>query len=107
METIYLGPRTYIQPDEVTHLQADVNYTIVYSRKNGRRIISCTLKKVMEMLEENGSFLRISRKHAINMNFVVYSDYHSYRLTNGLELKPSRRRKRRIIRMDKNQNQDI
>lgn len=92
MKTIELGPRTLLQPEIVTHLEGDVNYTIVHTKSGKRKILSSTLKDVLHRLENHAEFLRISRKHAVNVKYLKSGTKDVFELTNGTRLTPSRRK---------------
>lgn len=90
-EAVFLGARTFLLPQNITHLEADVNYTTVYSVSGKQQILSTTLHKVHKCLNEHGHFIRISRKHVVNMDFVEDKKPDGLILENGLELNFSRR----------------
>lgn len=93
-EPVFLGARTSLLPAQVTHLEAEINYTTVYTALGQKQILSSTIKTVFEFLKPHGNFIRISKKHVVNMEFVKSTSTDSLTLKNGLTLNPSRRRKR-------------
>ncbi len=93
---IFLGAKTSLFPAEVTHLEAEINYTKVYTANGQNLVLSSTMKSVMECLQEHGDFIRISRKHVVNMEFVKSTRKDSLTLINGLKLNPSRRKRRQL-----------
>ncbi|WP_341226807.1 LytTR family DNA-binding domain-containing protein [uncultured Arcticibacterium sp.] len=96
-QPVYLGARTSLLPAQVTHLEAEINYTTVYMALGQKQILSSTIKTVYEFLKPHGDFVRISKKHVVNMEFVKSTSPDSLTLKNGLTLNPSRRRKRDLF----------
>ncbi len=86
-----LGQRTHLIPQNVSYLEAEGNYTNVYSTKGGKRLLSTTLKIVLEQFQLYGNFVRISRKHAVNMHHVSMVSDKGVSLHSGQDLLPSRR----------------
>ncbi|HET6991754.1 MAG TPA: LytTR family DNA-binding domain-containing protein, partial [Bacteroidia bacterium] len=64
---------TFLPLDEVTHLEADRNYTSIYALKGSRYSSSKNLGSFEEMLDAYPQFLRISKSCIINLNHI--SDY--------------------------------
>lgn len=95
-QAVFLGARTSLLPADVTHLEAEVNYTIVYSASGKNEILSSTMKKVYECLKDHGNFIRISRKYVVNMKFVKISNEQELILSSGKELRPSRRKRKEL-----------
>ncbi|AWW00479.1 LytTR family DNA-binding domain-containing protein [Arcticibacterium luteifluviistationis] len=90
-EAVFLGAQTFLLPQNITHLEADVNYTTVYSGSGKQQTLSTTLHKVHKCSNEHGHFIRISRKHVVNMDFVENQKKDGRILENGLKLSFSRR----------------
>jgi DNA-binding LytR/AlgR family response regulator len=96
-DAIKLGARTFLLPNNITHLEADINYTTVYTAKGKHQLISTTLHKVHKCLNDHGHFVRISRKHVVNMDFVETNKRDVLILENGVKLRFSRRMGRRFF----------
>ncbi len=90
-----IGERTWVDPEEITHLEADINYTRVHLRNGSTQTISYTLKKVHECLSQE-KFLRVSKSFVINIEQVSMFKSSSIWLKNGKEFITSRRRTRDI-----------
>ncbi|UBM60909.1 LytTR family transcriptional regulator [Marinilongibacter aquaticus] len=95
-QPVYLGPRTSLTPSEVTHLEAEINYTRVYSQEGKTQLLSYTMKNVHALLNKHGNFIRISHKHVVNMDFVKETSKEQLLLKNGLRLCPSRRKRKQL-----------
>lgn len=65
---VFLNKRTMVYANEITLLEADVNYTKVYFEEKAPLMVAVTLKKIQPLLEEFG-FLRIHKKFLINLNY--------------------------------------
>lgn len=90
--------------DEITYLEADINYTI-FHLKNGKKMVSSfTLKKYETDTQLNG-FLRVHKSYLLNPNFIKNFNQvgkkATVQLTNGKVLAVSRRK----LTMVKNQLQ--
>jgi two-component system LytT family response regulator len=96
-EAVFLGARTFLLPNHITHLEADINYTNVYTSSGRRKVLSTTLHKVHDCLNRNGNFIRISRKHVVNMDFVEDKSINGLVLGDGTELQFSRRMGKKFI----------
>ncbi len=91
---ITIGARTKFFKEEIIFLEADVNYTKVHLRNGEKKLISYTLKKVLDSLNEEGDYLRISHKHAVNQDFVDQIGQLNITLKNGTTLATSRRKRK-------------
>jgi DNA-binding LytR/AlgR family response regulator len=85
-------------PHEILFLRGDINYT-EFHLVNGKKYLSSnTLLRHQEKLE---GFLRVSRKHLINPNYISYIEsrqgLHQILMVNGERILVSRRRKSSII----------
>lgn len=88
--------------NEITYLEADINYTI-FHLKNGTKIVSSfTLKKYETDTQLNG-FLRVHKSFLLNPQFIKHFNQNgkkaTIQLTNGKILEVSRRK----LTMVKNQ----
>ena len=88
--------------NEITYLEADINYTI-FHLNNGKKIVSSfTLKKYETDIQLNG-FLRVHKSFLLNPQFIKHFSQHgkkgTIQLTTGKVLEVSRRK----LNMVKNQ----
>lgn len=88
--------------NEITYLEADINYTI-FHLKNGKKIVSSfTLKKYESDIQLNG-FLRVHKSYLLNPDFIKNFNQigkkGTVQLTTGTVLEVSRRK----LSMVKNQ----
>ncbi|WP_341227179.1 LytTR family DNA-binding domain-containing protein [uncultured Arcticibacterium sp.] len=80
---------------DVSHFKADINYTCIHLKNGEKHMLSYTLKRFEEMLEDSENFVRIHRRYIVNFDFVSYSNKHEVQLRNG-EFLPIARRKRSL-----------
>ncbi len=81
----------FIQIEQIVYCEADSNYTHVFLSNNERHIISRTLGKFEELLQEM-NFQRIHNSYLINLNHVVRFVKHKHPMiymSNGAQLKIS------------------
>lgn len=83
-------------PNCIYFLEADYNYTKVYNTNGNCQLLSTTIKNVMKYLQGEGDFVRISRKHVVNIAFVKETKETGLLLKNGTFLKPSRRKRKEL-----------
>jgi two-component system, LytTR family, response regulator len=82
----------YFEPDHVTHLEADVNYTIVHYANGDKDIRSYTLKKYEAIFAESHGFFRAHRHYLINRKYIKTYNLQDVVLLDGLRLPIARRR---------------
>ncbi len=94
METInkiHVGSRKYLLPDEMLHLESDINYTII-SLKDGKQIITATtLKKLETRLLSFKNFIRVNKSAIVNLDYIKPID-NTFTLSNLRKVVFSRRR---------------
>jgi len=88
-----MNPKYMIEPKEITHLEADVNYTVVYRECGSKQIVSYTLKRFEELLSDNASFVRIHKGFIVNKAFISEIKPLNVVLHSGAILPLARRRK--------------
>lgn len=64
----------YIAVDEVLYFEADSNYTYLVLKDERKLLSSLNLGKVHALFPE-GNFVRISRKHVINKNYLSFMNF--------------------------------
>ena len=91
---VYINKKTQININEVTLLEADINYTTIHFEKGNPMVIATTLKKVEPLLAGH-SFLRIHKKFVLNLNYANDSVLNKGTITlqNNIEIKVSRRKR--------------
>ncbi|RYU92751.1 LytR/AlgR family response regulator transcription factor [Emticicia agri] len=96
---VFLNKRTMVYANEITFLEADVNYTRVYFEEKAPLMVAVTLKKIESLFEEHG-FLRIHKKFLINLNYADKSLLKNKMLTlpGNVEIKVSRRKRSTLRR---------
>ncbi|RFS17917.1 LytTR family DNA-binding domain-containing protein [Emticicia sp. C21] len=65
---IFLNKRTMVYANEITLVEADVNYIKIHFEEKAPLMIAVTLKKIESLFEEHG-FLRIHKKFLINLSY--------------------------------------
>jgi two-component system LytT family response regulator len=80
----------FVDPREVTYLEAQSNYTIIYSITGRRIMVSRTLKECSTLFPK--SYLRIHHSYLVNPNHIeTYLRHeHACRLDNGVSIPVSR-----------------
>lgn len=87
----------YISTEDLLYLEADANYTYLVMKEDKKLLSSINLGKILDQLPTN-EFVRVSRKHAINKNYlsfmnfckrycIVADSYKEYRLEVSVKMK--------------------
>lgn len=63
----------FLEPQEIIFVQAEGNYSELFLTENRKQMVSLYLSDVLEKLPSE-CFLRISRSHAINLNYLSALD---------------------------------
>lgn len=83
---------------DVIFLSGDINYTEIYLINGEKRVSSSTLLRHEEKLD---SFIRVSKKHLVNPEYVrgyeVHGKHMEITLQNGDHMKVSRRRVKAVL----------
>lgn len=94
--------------NEITYLEADINYTIFHLKNGTKMVSSFTLKKYETDIQLNG-FLRVHKSFLLNPQFIKHFNQNgkkaTIQLTNGKTLEVSRRKLSMVknqIPLDKN-----
>ena len=90
----------YINSNQICALEADNNYTLIYTAENKKYIASKTLSDIEGLLKETNHFIRIHRGICINSKFIVsYSKNEPFEIfmTNGNVYEISRRKKAEVL----------
>lgn len=90
----------FLSLNEITHFEADVNYTFIYTKENVKYTSAKTIGDYENLLKEYDAFYRISKSCLINVNYVRdYSKGETCILTlaNKHTYEVSRRRKQDLL----------
>jgi two-component system LytT family response regulator len=89
---------SYIQIDDITHMQSDGNYTTIFAQNGSKYIVSKLIKEFENLLPDK-LFIRIHKSHIINMNFIsaVIHSESLVKLTDGALVPIARRRKHDLL----------
>lgn len=90
MNYIQIGARTFVEPSAVTHLESEINYTIVHLQNGRCQTLSYTLGKIHAFLP--AGFIRINRSCVVNANFIKRRKHNKIWLKGGGSFVISRRR---------------
>ncbi len=89
---VHVGSRRYVPPEEIQHLESDLNYTLI-SLANGQKILSSTnLKKIESRLVMFKNFVRVNKSAIVNLNFVENHENIGFLLPDKRILAFSRRK---------------
>jgi two-component system, LytTR family, response regulator len=77
---------------QITHLEADINYTHIYLSDGKQQTLSCTLKSFEGFLTKH-NFTRIHRSYIVNENFILAKGTFEIVMKNGVRLPIARRRR--------------
>lgn len=100
MKPIQIGARTFVEHSAVTHLESEINYTLIHQSNGERQILSYTLGKVHAKLPQN--FIRINRGCVVNLNFFQKRKKNKMWLKNGNSFVIARRRFEEVEDLIKN-----
>lgn len=91
---IFINKKTQININEVTLLEADINYTTIHFEKGSPVVVATTLKKAEPLLAGH-SFFRIHKKFVLNLNYAndLVLNKGTILLQNNVEIKVSRRKR--------------
>lgn len=67
---IHVGSRKYLSPNEIMHLEADLNYTKILLANGNKILSSTTLKIIQNRLLPFKNFVRINRQSVVNLDLV-------------------------------------
>ena len=89
-----------IAVESIVVCEADDNYTTLILKNNKKIVVSCTLKVIEELLEDD-SFIRVHRSFVVNLNEVekyVKGDGGYLVMSDGSEILISRNKKEELLR---------
>ncbi|MGL4630672.1 MAG: LytTR family transcriptional regulator DNA-binding domain-containing protein [Leadbetterella sp.] len=89
---VHIGSRKYLRPEDMMHLESDLNYTVI-SLINGDKIVSSTALKIIESrLSPFKKFVRVNRQSVVNLDWVTVIQDNVCVLQGNMQLTFSRRR---------------
>lgn len=92
---VHVGSRRYVPPEEIQHLESDLNYTLI-SLVDGKKILSSTtLKKIESRLVSFKNFVRVNKSAIVNLDFVENYEQNGFKLPDERILVFSRRQRKR------------
>ncbi len=101
---IFLNKRTMVYANEITLVEADVNYIKIHFEEKAPLMIAVTLKKIESLFEAHG-FLRIHKKFLINLSYANSALLKNEIITfpGNVSIKVSRRKRSTLRRNLKKQ----
>jgi two-component system, LytTR family, response regulator len=71
MKDIVFGQIKYLSnPEQITHLVAQKNYSLVYFSNGTTRLVAYNLKKLEDYLADNTLFKRVHKSYIVNTSFI-------------------------------------
>lgn len=92
---------SFFDLNELIHLDADSNYTLLHFTENRKILASRTLKEFEDQLEEE-RFIRLHNSHLVNVSFItryIKGEGGQVVLANGKVIDVSRRKKADLMKM--------
>ncbi len=92
---------SFFNTNELIHLDADSNYTLLYFTDDRKILASRTLKEFEDQLGEE-QFIRLHNSHLVNINFIsryIKGEGGQVVLANGKVIDVSRRKKAELMKM--------
>ena len=93
--SIHIGGRIKICPDEIMLLEGNANYTVLYLQNGKKLIVATTLKQLEKRFVVCQNFVRPHKSHIVNLDYL--SDYQPdsnwFTMQNDKIILISRRRK--------------
>jgi len=89
-----------IPVQSIISCEADDNYTTLMLKNNKKIVVSCTLKVIEELLEEN-SFIRVHRSYLVNLDEIekyVKTDGGYVVMSDGSQIFISRNKKEELLK---------
>lgn len=95
-ESVHVGGRRHVQPEQVMMLVADINYTTIYLSDGEHFMIASTIGKVQKALNIHGNFVRPNKTQVVNWAYVTQRTQDGLLLKNNKMIIFSRRKRRTI-----------
>lgn len=101
INNIHVGSRTYLLPESVIMIQAEINYSLIYLLDGKKVIVSTCLKKLENRFAIIHSFARVHKSFLINLDYLKSYQAGYFLLENDLTCSVSRRKFKRLIASQK------
>jgi DNA-binding LytR/AlgR family response regulator len=88
---IHVGSRTFLSPDMVVMIKADISYSLIYMSDGSKMLVSTHLLRLQQRFGKY--MIRIHRSYLINPNFLKIVNDTNLQTINGLICPMSRRMK--------------
>lgn len=95
---VHVGSRRFFSPDQLLHLQSELNYTMIFLTNGQTFLSSTTLKTIEQRLYKFKHFIRINRQSIVNANFLSVDNDLSIVLPNNQKLQFSRRKAKEFLK---------
>lgn len=92
--SVHVGGRKHVLPQQVIMLVADVNYTTVYLVDNQHFMVAMTIGKIQKILGNHGNFVRPNKAQVVNWAYVTQRTQEGLLLKNNEMISFSRRKRR-------------
>ncbi len=93
--SIHIGGRQHVCPDEIMLLEASANYTLLYLQNGKKLIVATTLKQLEKRFVVCQNFVRPHKSHMVNLDYLFDYNENSNKIImqNDKVILISRRRK--------------
>lgn len=91
-ENIHVGSRTYVPPETIIMIQADINYSLIHLLNGDKVIVSTCLKKLENRFAPIDSFARVHKSFIVNLDYLKSYEEGQFLLENDLKCVVSRRK---------------
>jgi DNA-binding LytR/AlgR family response regulator len=91
---VHVGSRKYLLPNEILHLESDLNYTQILLTSGKKILSSTTLKTIESRLLPFKNFVRINRQSIVNLDLVEKIEDQTLFLPGERKIIFSRRREK-------------
>lgn len=91
---VHVGSRKYLNPQDILHLESDINYTQILLTDGNKILSSTTLKIIESRLLPFKNFVRINRQSIVNIDLVERIEAQTIVLPGEHKIVFSRRRGR-------------
>lgn len=91
-DSVHVGGRKHVQPEQVMMLVANINYTTIYLANGQRFMVATTIGKIQKSLQVHGQFVRPNKSQVVNWAYVRSSNSKQLLLKNNEMVRFSRRK---------------
>jgi two-component system LytT family response regulator len=97
---VHVGSRTFLSPDNVVMIKADIAYSMIYLSDGSQMLVSTHLLRLQQRFGKH--LVRIHRSYLVNPNFLEIVNDTNLQTINGLVCPMSRRMKGNLITQSDN-----